>query len=194
MTLARTRPALTVLGALLALTLVACGGSSGSSGADDAAAPGGAGTTAPADTSGGSDSDSSDEAPDPCSLLTAADLGTAYGLEFADGAAKDSDVANQNAGLRGCEYTTEGGSFLLQTTSGGALGSDIGDFFDQSKMLYPDATDGGVGDQSILLPQDAGFLALQGDVFVQGNLVAFGVDAKDGGTPAVLETVVGNLP
>ena len=187
----RTLLALTTALAAAAL-LTACGG--GSDGGADAAAPGAA-TTAAAATDAGGDSPATGEAPDPCSLVTAADLSSAYGVEFGEGATEDTDVAAQR-GFRACKWQDSGGSksFLLQTVaSGDALGQTASELFDQSKALYPDAVDGGVGDKSLVLAEGGGFLAVSGDVFVQGNAIIFGTDTPDDATTTVMTTVVAAL-
>jgi hypothetical protein len=195
-------PRLAAAAALTVLAVVLTGCSSGGGGTSSAAGPAGATSSAAAgsDSAAASSAASSaaggenDAAPDPCSLVTAAELSSAYGVSFAAGTPSTDATANQNAGLRACKYDDTGGigSFLLQTTSSQALGSSVSDFFDQSKDLYPDATDGGAGDTSILLADDAGFLAVKGDVFVQGNTVF--TDKPAGSSAQVLATVVSRLP
>ncbi|MHA3702643.1 hypothetical protein ACXR2U_10715 [Jatrophihabitans sp. YIM 134969] len=201
MTSRHLRPVLTALGVLLAAGLTGCGGSSGS---DDAAAPAGGGTSASSadatsptedvedtDDGGGSGGD----APDPCSLTSAADLSEVYGVSFGEGTPDNSGPAAAR-GFKVCKWVDAGGtkSYVLQTVAGGDdLGQSAADLFDESAALYPGSTDGGVGDKSILLPDEGGFLAVQGDVFVQGNPIVIGGETPAGASKTVLEAVVGKL-
>lgn len=182
------------LASVVAVVLLA--GCSGGGAGDDAAAPAGSGATVASptsdDASPADDAGSDSTAPDPCSLVDSATLTSAYGVEFGEGSKTDSEPA-ASRGFRACTWENSGGtqSFVLQTVAGGdTLGQSAAELYDQSVTLYPDSAEGGAGDRSILLQREGGFLALVGDVFVQGNPIVLGADLPAGSNAAVLKSVV----
>lgn len=172
--LTRTTSAALLLG--LSAVLAACGGAAEDA-SSDAGSGGGAAATTEEQSSEGAGSTSDGAAPDPCELITAADLEAAFGLPFEEG---DPGTTSAPFTFHGCGFGAATDDLVartvtIQTLADGDIDPELdrtaADTFTDMRASMTDATDvADLGDEAFATTYDITFL--QDGVYV--NLVAPG--------------------
>lgn len=172
---ARTTSAALLLG--LSAVLAACGGAAEDASSDAGSGGGPAAAATEEQTSEAPGSTSDGAAPDPCELITAADLEAAFGLPFEEG---DASTTTAPFTFHACGFGAATDDLVartvtIQTLADGDIDEELdrtaADTFADMRASMTDATDvTGLGDEAFATTYDITFL--QDGVYV--NLAAPG--------------------